>query len=510
MNSFAMFDVNRDHMPAKLKISALALACGVMITGCNSEDDDPLVVENNAVTKEVRMLVAQQALTASPETGRDLPEVGSPLVTLGMQLFFSQALSGEMDVACVSCHHPALGGGDDLALSIGVEAVDPMLLGSGREHRSDGAAFDGGPTVPRNAPTTFNIGLYDKAIFHDGRIESVEATAGANGFDTQILTPDSPNRDTADAKAVNLAAGQARFPVTSNEEMKGHKKGALNNEGIRDYLVARLRGENDDLPTNEWLAAFRVGLQDEAGSAESLITQANIFNALAEYERSQVFVLNDWRAFVQGDDDAISLEAKQGAKLFFAAKEDGGANCASCHSGDFFTDESYHNIAMPQIGRGKGDGLTGTNDFGRFKVTKQEADKFSFRTPALLNVAVTGPYGHSGAYQSLEAVVRHHLNVESAVTNYAMSDNVSQVGVQIDDLMTNTQLALDKLAADRGAAVAGLIEDLTLTDEQVAQLVAFLNTLTDQCVTDASCFNQWVPSDSTPDPDGLRVVAKFQ
>jgi cytochrome c peroxidase len=500
-------------MLVKFKISFFAPICGLLLVGCTDTAQDPVAIENIKLTKDLRNIIEVQSLTGEPAEGRDLPPVDSPIVTLGMQLFFSQALSGEMDVACVSCHHPVLGGGDELALSIGVEAVEPLLLGPGREHSSAGTEFDGGPTVPRNAPTTFNIGLYDKAIFHDGRIESIEGNTGANGTGTQILTPDSTNRSTPDPKAVNLAAGQVRFPVTSNEEMKGHKKGALNNEGIRDYLVTRLRGDNDDLPINEWLTAFRVGLQDENGTAESLITQANIFNAIGEYERSQVFVDSPWNSFVKGEDDAISLDAKKGAKLFFATSTDGGANCASCHSGDFFTDENYHNIAMPQIGRGKGDGVTGTNDLGRFKVTKQEADKFAFRTPALLNVAVTSPYGHSGAYQSLEAVVRHHLNVESAVTNYALSDNVSQTGIQSNDLMTNTQEALDKLASDRIAGMPDLIEDLNLTDEQVTQLLAFLNTLTDNCVSgaiDASCLNQWVPNDNTPDPDGLRLVAKFQ
>tara|TARA_R110001583_G_scaffold117260_1_gene268345 strand:- start:518 stop:2023 length:1506 start_codon:yes stop_codon:yes gene_type:complete len=500
-------------MSTKFTLSFVALICGLLLVGCKDTAQDPVAIESIKLTTDLRSIIEVQSLTGEPAVGRDLPQVDSPIVTLGMQLFFSQALSGEMDVACVSCHHPVLGGGDELALSIGVESVEPLLLGSGREHSSAGTAFDGGPTVPRNAPTTFNIGLYDKAIFHDGRIESIEGNIGTNGTGTQILTPDSPNSSTPDLKAINLAASQASFPVTSNEEMKGHKKGALNNEGIRDYLVTRLRGDNDDLPTNEWLTAFRVGLQDENGTAEELITQANIFNAIGEYERSQVFVDSPWNSFVKGEDDAISLDAKKGAKLFFATSADGGANCASCHSGDFFTDENYHNIAIPQIGRGKGDGVTGTNDLGRFRVTKQEADKFAFRTPALLNVAVTSPYGHSGAYQSLEAVVRHHLNVESAVTNYALSDNVSQMGIQSNDLMPNTLEALDKLASDRNAGIPGQIENLDLTNEQVTQLVTFLNTLTDNCVSgaiDATCLSQWVPNDNTPDPDGLRLVAKFQ
>ena len=52
------------------------------------------------------------------------------------------------------------------------------------------------------------------------------------------------------------------------------------------------------------------------------------------------------------------------------SKKHGGADCASCHSGDFFTDEAFHNIGMPQMGRGKGDGAGKEEDFGRFRETK--------------------------------------------------------------------------------------------------------------------------------------------
>jgi cytochrome c peroxidase len=499
-----------DFMMSKFR--CVFLISGLLLGACseNDEGSDSLFVEDMQVTRELRTKIIELSLTGDPSKNRDLPTVGSPLVTLGMQLFFTQALSGEMDVACVSCHHPRLGGGDNLALAIGVESAEPFLLGPGRKHASSGVGYDGGPTMPRNVPTIFNIGMWDSVIFNDGRIERVESTSGAGAA---ILTPDSANRETADLSATSLTNAQARFPATSPEEMKGHHKSGYNNAGIRDYLVARLRGDNNDLIKNEWLSAFQAGYQDSTGTPESLITQANVFNAVAEYERSQVFVDNQWKAFIEGERDAISLEAKKGAMLFYASKEQDGANCARCHSGDFFTDEKFHNLAIPQIGRGKGDGSTGTNDFGRFKVTKQEADRFAFRTPTLLNISVTKPYGHSGAYESLEGIVRHHLDVESAVYGYSLANNVSQLGVQSNDVTGNTQAAFEKLNADRTAGKPGLIENVSLSDEQVAQLVAFLNTLTDSCVAgtiDSACIDKWVPSDALADPDSLRVFALFQ
>lgn len=82
-------------------------------------------------------------------------------------------------------------------------------------------------------------------------------------------------------------------------------------------------------------------------------------------------------------------------------------------------------------------------DFGRFRETKLALDKFAFRTPSLLNVEMTGPWGHSGAYTSLEAVVRHHMKPQNSVTNYDVGQ-LRQVGLQhLDKVQTNTQKALD-------------------------------------------------------------------
>jgi cytochrome c peroxidase len=67
-------------------------------------------------------------------------------------------------------------------------------------------------------------------------------------------------------------------------------------------------------------------------------------------------------------------------------------------------------VAFPQIDTGKGDGVNGTEDFGRFRETGISQDLYAFRVPSLLNLEVTVPYGHAGAFASLEEVVRHYSN----------------------------------------------------------------------------------------------------
>jgi cytochrome c peroxidase len=480
----------------------LVLSLG-FISGCTEFSGDSESLDN-----QLRDIISRENLTGDPSLNRELPQISSPKAQLGMQLFFSKALGGDMDSACVSCHHPALGGGDNLSLSIGTETVNPDLLGPGRMHSENGTHFDGGPTVPRNAPTTFNVGMWDRGLFHDSRIESLDRTPYANGQGDRIRTPDVSFGTTDINAGPNLAAAQARFPVTSFEEMRGFTfEAGNNNDAVRNHLTARLRNELPaELANGNWLEVFRIGFNQPQASAAELITFANIVDAIGVYERSQVFVNTPWKHFVEGQDNALTEQQKQGALLFFKSYQEGGANCAGCHSGDFFTDENFHNIAIPQIGRGKGNrnGSTTTADFGRFRETNNPEDLYAFRTPTLLNVEITGPWGHDGAYTTLEGIVRHHLNPEEAILNYDLSQLAN--GVQTDDWGTNTLLALQALQQRRNNGLFA-IQNVVLTDQQVADLVAFLTALTDPCVKNRDCIAPWIPDDSLPDPDGMRLNA---
>ncbi len=453
-------------------------------------------------------IIQQQGLRGDPSLERQLPSINTPLAQLGKQLFFSKALSGKMDTACASCHHPLLGGGDGLSLPIGVEAQDPDHLGPGRRHSIQGQRYDGAPPVPRNAPTTFNIALWDQVLFHDGRIESLNKQPGAGGSAGGIRTPDT-FYNTADPLAGdNLVAAQARFPVTSEVEMRSFSfKRGDSNDTVRQYLVQRLLGQPDDLAARHWLQAFRIGFQQPQADADVLITFGSISQALATYQRSQLFVDTPWRAYVQGDHSALSEAAKKGALLFFNDYQQRGTHCAACHRGDFFTDEQFHTIALPQIGRGQRIGAGGNADFGRFAISKNPADRYAFRTPTLLNVEVTGPYGHDGAYTTLEGIIRHHLNPKQAVANYdttQLDDNIDTSALQ-----QHTRKALNKLDYQRRHAnEKPVLRNVALSDQAVDQLLAFLQALTDPCVKTPACLAAWIPPDEG-DHSPLRLLKPF-
>ena len=169
--------------------------CSVQDKVMDNDNEEEIITPPPVVSEatKAREAIAGLGLTGDPSIGRVLPSIDDPKAQLGMKLFFTKALGGDMDSACVTCHHPTLGGGDDLSLSIGVDGVQDDLLGPGRIHSPSGEHFDGGPTVPRNAPTTFNLAMYDKSIFHDGRIESIGGTPAASGNDGQGIRKPEPH-----------------------------------------------------------------------------------------------------------------------------------------------------------------------------------------------------------------------------------------------------------------------------------------------------------------------------
>lgn len=450
---------------------------GIAVIGlgaCGGSSQDP----GSETDIALRSLIQRHGLRGDPAMGRELPSIDEPLAQLGRKLFFSKSLGGDRDSACVSCHHPTLGGGDGLPLSIGVGADDPDLIGPGRSHP------DGDLTVPRNAPTTFNIALWEKGLFWDSRVENID--------DVGIRTPDTDFGTSDPDAGDSLTAAQARFPVTSADEMRGFEfvlDGT--NAELRTALDQRLRDDG------RWGAEFQAAF----GSSE--ISYARIAEAIAAYEDSQVFTDTPWRAYVEGDRAAIAEPEKRGALLFFRSRAEGGAGCATCHAGDFFTDEGFHSICAPQLGRGKGDGFLGTNDHGRERENDDRNYRFSFRTPSLLNVSATGPYTHAGAYDNLSDVVRHHLNPRAAID--AFDPSLIPLAAS-DDFDRNTQEMLDFLEVS-GRGIGSFRAPIELGEQDVEDIVRFLETLTDPCVLDRECLSPWIADPATDDVDGHLLVA---
>ena len=413
-----------------------------------------------------------RAWLPAPVTDADYFANGAPdpaKVALGGQLFYDKILSGNLNISCATCHHSLTGTADTLTLPVGEGATGLGVT------RNTGLGADAvHERVPRNAPSVFNAGALEFTVmFHDGRVQPDPTMP--SGFASPAGTDLPEGLD-------NALAVQAMFPVTSGAEMAGQAgenpiadaaaAGDLAGpDGVWAQLAGRLQG------IRGYVEQF-VAVYDDVNMAED-ITYAHAANAIAAFEAVS------WRSdnspfdrFLRGEYRAMSDSARRGMELFY---REGKANCASCHAGVFQTDHSFRAIAMPQIGPGKGDGDHGYEDFGRERVTGHAGDRYKFRVPSLRNVALTAPYGHAGAYDKLEDMVRHHLDAVSALYAYDRSQVRLPPRADLD--------ALDFLAMDDPAVVAAIAAAneapvRRLPENRLRELMDFLHALTDPAMLD--------------------------
>jgi cytochrome c peroxidase len=149
--------------------------------------------------------------------------------------------------------------------------------------------------------------------------------------------------------------------------------------------------------------------------------------AIATYERTVVSEEAPFDLWIEGNEQAISDEAKRGFVLFNTK-----AQCSSCHEGWNFTNDGFQDIGLPSADVGRGQFLP--------QVIKM---KHAFKTPGLREIARRGPYMHDGSIATLEQVVEHY----------------------------------DQGGVDRPSR-SDLVKPLGLTPQERSELVAFLKTLT--------------------------------
>src|SRR5207249_9180176 len=121
-----------------------------------------------------------------------------------------------------------------------------------------------------------------------------------------------------------------------------------------------------------------------------------------------------------------------------------------------------------------------------------QTPRFFFRIPPLRNVELTAPYMHNGAYATLEALVRHYNNVDSAVKSY----DVSQLAPSLRPTYHGDAATISAVLASLDGR---LRQPLALTEEERRTLVVFLKSLTDESARDLAAL---IP---TSVPSGLPV-----
>lgn len=392
------------------------------------------------------------AASAGPISADDFVSADPAQARIGQLLFYDKILSGNRNISCGTCHHHDHAGGDGLSLGIGEGGTG---LGPDR------TVGDILKRVPRNASSLWNIGHNSvDVLFHDGRLEVSDQFG--NGFD-------SPAEEWLPSGLDNIVAAQALFPLTAQFEMAG-------NTGENDVI-----GAVHDRIDNAWpILAKRVRTTPEYGrmfvqafdhiDEPSQVTIVEIGNALG------AFITTEWRSYDSPYDawlagTPLPDAAERGRVLFF-----GDAGCVACHSGPLFTDKGFYALGLPAFGPGRTRPFDPIpRDVGRMGETDLLSDAYRFKTPSLRNVALTAPYGHNGAYATLEGIIRHHADPEAA--RAAWTPDMAALPAAPRIAAVDFAIRQDSREMARQAARLD-ISPVAMSDAEVADIIAFLNALT--------------------------------
>ncbi len=294
------------------------------------------------------------------------------------------------------------------------------------------------PAVPANNPMSAAKVALGKRLFFDTRLSITGKYSCASCHD--------PARSYSDGRAVAIGATGAALPhsamalvnVAYNVSFGWTKpelgsleaqmlEPLLNRHPIELGLAGREQAVARTLSA-DYASSFAAVFHDEGPP----VTLDHIVKAIAAFERTLISGQSPFDRYVfNGEHAALSPQAKAGMALFFSPR----AGCSGCHSGFNFSGNWRDS-----------EGATGEASFANNGTSDQP-----MRVPTLRNIAITAPYMHDGRFSTLEAVVDHYAQV-------AAQARADPTGAGKIDLRLRT---------------------FDLTPAERAELIAFLNSLTD-------------------------------
>ena len=287
--------------------------------------------------------------------------------------------------------------------------------------------FDNNPV----SKAGFELG---KKLFNDPKLSSDNSVACSNCHVKAVAFADPQHRLSVGVhdrvgirntpSIANMAFMQEFFWDGGVVHLDFVPPNAIENELEMDDKLANVVHKLNNAP--DYPELFRAAF----GDIDS-ITAPLMLHAFSQY---MSMLISDNSKYDQYLKNEITLTAQElnGQRLF-------EQKCMACHTGILFTDQDYHNNGLD----------TAFTDLGRARISEWDGDNGKFKTPSLRNVGLTAPYMHDGRFETLEEVLDHY------------SEGV-KVSTTLDPILSkNNQIGIK------------------MTEEEQAQIIAFLHTLTD-------------------------------
>jgi len=245
----------------------------------------------------------------------------------------------------------------------------------------------------------------------------------------------------------NSALQTRQFLDTRADILENQLKEVVHNT---DEMKGSLKESVDDLRA---IPSYVKSFDDAYPEEREPINAFNIANAISSYIRSLIALHSKFDEYMLGNKDKLSASEKKGFNLFA-----GKAKCATCHFIPLFnglvppefTETETEVLGVP-ASKSKIN-ATIDADPGKYAISNSVIHKFGFKTSTLRNIELTGPYMHNGVFNTLEEVMDFYNEGGGAGWKIAPE---------------NQTLPKDKL---------------NLTKKEIADIIAFMKTLTDPAV----------------------------
>jgi cytochrome c peroxidase len=267
------------------------------------------------------------------------------------------------------------------------------------------------PAVPPhpsdNAPTPARVELGKKLFFDprlsgDGNMSCAschspmfgwsDGLGTAKGFKSQVLGRATPT-------VINTAYNSVQMWDGRKASLEDQAMGPMQADVEMNSNLDKLFKFLNDNP------GYRQHFQDAyPGHA---IDATTVSKAIASFERTVVSTDTPFDQWVAGKATAMSPDQIKGFALFIDPAK---GNCAACHSGPNFTDNSFHNLGLASSAKDQA-------DVGRFAQKPVKSMKGAFKTPTVREAANTAPYFHDGSASTLFEVMEHYRKGGDVKTN---------------------------------------------------------------------------------------------
>ncbi|NOZ52293.1 MAG: c-type cytochrome [Gammaproteobacteria bacterium] len=279
------------------------------------------------------------------------------------------------------------------------------------------------PLVPKHNPLSNSKIQLGKQLFFDKRL-SINQAISCNDCHNIYLGGDN---DQPRATGVSGVKSKRNAPTLLNIGFQTvyHWDGrfkSLEQQTIAHIQDADIMGISKSSLLIERLEQdkkYQSGFENAFGS-ETPITLTNIAKALSSFERALTTPNSPFDQYLQGNKNTLSHAAIRGMKLF------NDTGCLACHFGTNFAGpapgpamglgDGFYELFPNYIGSSYDTSHQLVDDLGRYEFTKQQDEKYMWRVPPLRNIALTAPYFHNGSAKTLKQAIIIMAKTQTNVT----------------------------------------------------------------------------------------------